>query len=368
MPRRFSLYGVQHLSLRSWILSIIVLSVITNEYLIYWLQSWRWPTLPVHERNPEREMVILLVSDPQIQGYQDESPFPLGMFTRWDIDRFLSRTFSLAFDYSQPDAVVFLGDLMDEGSKATTEEYQYTLSRFHNIFYPVENSVVIFIPGDNDIGGEGRDYRTPWKMSRYEESFGNISGLVNVGFVDFIKLDLQFHHEMPPYMLKLIAEVNQKSSAPIRIIINHDMLLPKMKFFIHPILRLVRPHLLLTGHWHEAIHFDCVDCMAENTDSSHWPVHRKDLYMKHYIDLDLSDPLAIHELMVPSCSYRMGKKDMGYGVLVIKPDGKMKFTVLWLPHRYTMLFYYLYLSSVLAVIATCVWVYKYLRTVRHLSR
>ena len=34
------------------------------------------------------DMVLLLVSDPQILGYQREPPFPIGYFTRWDADRY----------------------------------------------------------------------------------------------------------------------------------------------------------------------------------------------------------------------------------------------------------------------------------------
>jgi hypothetical protein len=43
-------------------------------------------------------------------------------------------TFSLAAAHTKPDVVVFLGDLMDEGSQATAEEYRDTYYRFLNIF------------------------------------------------------------------------------------------------------------------------------------------------------------------------------------------------------------------------------------------
>jgi len=31
---------------------------------------------------------VLLIGDPQIQGYQDEPSFPVGSLARWDIDRY----------------------------------------------------------------------------------------------------------------------------------------------------------------------------------------------------------------------------------------------------------------------------------------
>lgn len=48
--------------------------------------------------------------------------------------RYLSQTFGLAFSYCKPDVVIFLGDLMDEGSKATPLEYKYYYYRIQSIF------------------------------------------------------------------------------------------------------------------------------------------------------------------------------------------------------------------------------------------
>ena len=38
-------------------------------------------------RDPSEELVVLLVSDPQLIGIQDELGFPVGTITRWDSDR-----------------------------------------------------------------------------------------------------------------------------------------------------------------------------------------------------------------------------------------------------------------------------------------
>ena len=46
----------------------------------------------------------------------------------------------------------------------------------------------MIIPGDNDVGGEGADFRTPFKVSRFEKHFQEIEGVVNFEFVDFIKV------------------------------------------------------------------------------------------------------------------------------------------------------------------------------------
>ena len=46
----------------------------------------------------------------------------------------------------------------------------------------------IFIPGDNDIGGELPDIRTESKEKRYTRHFENITGIVRFGFIDYVKV------------------------------------------------------------------------------------------------------------------------------------------------------------------------------------
>lgn len=76
---------------------------------------------------------LLLVADPQILGETfDENGYnSLAIF---DNDRFLSSSYGNAIAHARPDAVIFLGDLMDEGSVATTEQYERYAKRFRKIF------------------------------------------------------------------------------------------------------------------------------------------------------------------------------------------------------------------------------------------
>lgn len=39
------------------------------------------------------------------------------------------------YEHTRPDVIIFLGDIMDEGSKATDAEYQSYVERFDSIFY-----------------------------------------------------------------------------------------------------------------------------------------------------------------------------------------------------------------------------------------
>lgn len=51
----------------------------------------------------------------------------------------MSKTFSSAVSHVKPDIVVFLGDLIDEGSKASDEEYDSYMERFRAMFYPAKD-------------------------------------------------------------------------------------------------------------------------------------------------------------------------------------------------------------------------------------
>lgn len=387
---------LRSLSLRSVTLMLILLVVITNEYLVYWVQSWRWPVLPVQSRNTNDEVVVLLVSDPQLIGIQDEHAFPVGTISRWDSDRFLRKTFSLAYSYSQPDVVVFLGDLMDEGSKATRSEYDSYLSRFQSIFYPMKNSKVVYVPGDNDIGGEAGDFRTPFKVNRFERHFHNLTGVVNAFFIDFIMLDILSQHDSPLEKKQTFTQMAHKLTAPLRVVVNHESVISKMKMFVYPhmipetvehlvanilqdnmgngswetftlgdsvlvdLLKLAQPNLILSGHWHEAFHYVCETCLSSNEDINHWPVHIRDLRnLRGFTEVDFTNLLAVNEVMVPTCSYRMGTTTMGYGVAIFRRSGSMQYTILWLPSRYQQLYVYLGAVLVLPFIVCLLYMFVY---------
>lgn len=99
---------------------------------------------------------MLIVADPQIQGFRDEPPGILGVITRWDSDQYLSRGFSWASRAVKQNLTIFLGDLIDEGYSASDSDFELYVKRFKNIF-PVPESNALYLPGDNDIGGEGSE-------------------------------------------------------------------------------------------------------------------------------------------------------------------------------------------------------------------
>ena len=48
--------------------------------------------------------------------------------------RYLHKTFTLASSFAQPDVVIYLGDLLDEGSVALDSDYEEYFRRFNHVF------------------------------------------------------------------------------------------------------------------------------------------------------------------------------------------------------------------------------------------
>lgn len=67
------------------LIAFIFLVAIYQETICYFVSSWSWYQLKTKEKS-SRFIKILIVADPQLQGYTDEPPL-LGYVTRYDADR-----------------------------------------------------------------------------------------------------------------------------------------------------------------------------------------------------------------------------------------------------------------------------------------
>lgn len=61
---------------------------------------------------------------------------------------FVQRTFQRSLRYARPDLILFLGDIFDEGSIASEQEYEQYVKRFNRIFrhnpkIPVSTSLAV---------------------------------------------------------------------------------------------------------------------------------------------------------------------------------------------------------------------------------
>jgi hypothetical protein len=234
-----------------------LLLVFYNEFLVYWLSYLSWPQLhkeaQFYYKNgsyitdvDKRPLRLLLVADPQLIGENDEH-WSISWIARWDSDRYLRSSFILANSYVKPDAVLYLGDLFDEGLKSSNQQYERYFNRFKTIFRldkpaTTGNAKQIFLAGDNDIGGEYMGDRNERLEDRYETYFGPMIDVIKLSkMTEFVKLDLDytvsFYNRLKRgYVLdllqrsqKLEANMTGMPSEKFTIILNHQSLVRKTK-------------------------------------------------------------------------------------------------------------------------------------------
>ncbi|VDO73057.1 unnamed protein product, partial [Schistosoma mattheei] len=127
-------------------------------------------------RPSEDEVRILLIADSHIEGYHSNL-WIFNEILQADSDNYLRFYFIKAVQRTNPNGVMFLGDLLDTGDISLNSDFIH----------------VILTPGDNDIGGEG-NLITQKTLTRF---FANLP--VNYGdykykFVNFYSVTIIISH------------------------------------------------------------------------------------------------------------------------------------------------------------------------------
>ncbi|XP_032223459.2 uncharacterized protein LOC116604754 [Nematostella vectensis] len=291
-------------------------------------QTWRVP-----KKLDDKSVSFLFLGDPQVLGYIGEGSTFLASIVRWDSDRYIKKSFNAALKHVQPDAIVVLGDAFNEGFTATDEEFCDTKRRFDWIFESAKDLPFIVLAGDNDIGGEDFDVMSKSVVSRFIRHFGPLNGVVNIGSVQLVKVNTASFIRYTPFtntekkakndtynfiekeLPMLLKETTKK------IILAHAPLPHLPKPLYTKLLQIVEPKGAVSGHLHMNLEV----------------FHKVQRY----------PPMHFWEHVMPTCSYRMGTKNMGIGVGIIDTDlrGQFRVSVLKLPERYCYLITYAILSS-----------------------
>ena len=352
IPRRRS---SKQLSLKIFATSALLL-VIYNECLIYYLSYLSWPqphepdTLTLSKNDSNRPLRLLLVADPQLIGENDE-PWYFSHLARWDSDRYLRATFTLANSHSRPDATLYLGDLFDEGLKSTDPQYDRYFTRFKSIFKYDQmertfGTKQIFIAGDNDIGGEYFGDRNDELGERFERYFGPLVDVLKLTpSIEIIKLDLDytvsFYNQVKRrYLLSLLDE--KPDNEKYTIILNHMSLIRKNPQELNALNEDTNAGLIIKGDSHK---FEIIKYSYSSNRVVEYINFKKDPSNHYVLDLEPNKRngrvRTVYEVSIPTCSYRMGVPNMGYGMMTITRSGKAYLSILWLPSRYQSIYYYL---------------------------
>ncbi|XP_063698984.1 uncharacterized protein LOC134829698 [Culicoides brevitarsis] len=324
---------------------LMLVSIAYNEFLINLLQSLKWSNINCSNPNCTR---ILFVADPQILG----DTFDYNWFSalaNFDSDWHLKKTFSHAFSHAKPDVVCFLGDIFDEGSVADDQQYKSYYDRFREIFHMGMNETnggiqSIFVPGDNDIGGEyGESIKAP-KVNRFRKMFFEKEVWLGKGNIIFYNIN-RITHEMPSFDAG-----SKKHDNYTRIFLSHLPILESNERFSRKALDTFKPHLIFSGHHHQSL------IMRTKLKRLHQPEipnslnnDKKTAYAMNRFDIDeIFDNNEVLEIYVPTCSYRMGEMDIGFGYAILD-NRNLYYTVLWTSQRFYQLSFYLFLLFILVL-------------------
>lgn len=304
-------------------------AVIYCEWYVYLIQKQYWPELECDDEDTSC-IKILFIADPQIQG--DEAvPPPLSYLFNWDSDSYLRSTFKVVVDYWSPEILVYLGDLMDEGSIATMPQFHGYVKRLAGIFEWDFPAVRVWVPGDNDIGGENEPIRRD-KIEEFEKVFEQ-PPIVEYSNISFYKVNA-ITYKFPRKDDEFPGNENN-----FKIAVSHYSVTDKT-MFAHQIMKAINPNIFFCAHDHE----------------SKYVKQNKKLGQRQLVWLNGPTPTlnisfeqeTLYEVYVPTCSYRMGTDYIGYGAAVLENNQKnMRYTVFWSPTRFPYLIIYLCMLVIL---------------------
>eukprot|EP00731_Ephydatia_muelleri_P029710 Em0021g233a len=261
---------------------------------------WKWP----RGSSVQPSLKVLFLSDPHIQcSFSAYEPW----LFRWDADRYLRQAYSRAIRQMNPDAVVILGDLFAEGFKASSVEWADYLKCKDELLHMSEDILLIVVPGDNDIGGEGMDGMSEEVNRRYIAEFGPLNALIVLRNIAFVKVNTpSFINPAPQGVVeataRLEAELFLRDAArnltgrpltpgPV-VVLSHVPLahLATPAGARELIVDTVQPSYLFSGHTHRPM----VHCHHSNEGGC-----------------------TLQEITLPTSSYRMGEAHAGLGAAVI---------------------------------------------------
>jgi len=252
-----------------------------------------------------------------------------------------------------PSTIVFLGDLIDEASEATPEEQASYVHRFHSIYPPENGPDMIYLPGDNDIGGEGSDKVTEAKIAQFEKNFGPTTPrMVSVTpWLNLLPVSRLISNNADKNIKKAGFNFSRAPDQKVVVGLSHWPLLPKQDQLTESVLAL-NPEVIFSAHNHHGGLWSTKRIQKLTSDKeSKGPVSKK---LQIFHQAEDKGPIVVDtgseqltEVVVPAVSYRMGVPDMAFGVATISRDGTVTYANLWLPKRFPIL--RLYLISALIV-------------------
>lgn len=202
----------------------------------------------------------------------------------------------------------------------------------------------VHVPGDNDIGGDNGDYISNSNQRRFDNEFMSEDLFDYDNRLRFFKINRM--------LLDFTNPDRDHNAERLRIGVSHAPLLIGGGPLLRAVISDLDPHIIFSGHWHESRIFVYPSTKAINFYEN---------AVRHFDLQELKEKEHSYlEIMVPTCSYRMGKTKIGMGYAVLGEcsvkdnhvessnhlslfpleNYNLSYTVLWHPNRFILLFVY----------------------------
>lgn len=136
---------------------------------------------------------VLLIADPQLidnHTYPGRIS-PLLKLSKFTVDNYIYKNYKSLINQLEPQTIIFLGDLLDNGRESTDEYYEGEYQRFIRIFVKpaIHKNIELItnIPGNHDIGWSNGV--THHSYNRFIEHFGHPNKIIVKGNHDLILID-----------------------------------------------------------------------------------------------------------------------------------------------------------------------------------
>lgn len=211
-----------------------------------------------------------------------------------------------------------------------------------DIFPLVEDVKMIYLPGDNDIGGEGTEMVKPSKVKRFYNYFENRSQWKLKNNLNIYHIN-RIIHEMPLLPEEDAPQI-EENSGYTRVFISHFSVVLTPGAFSYKAIQRFKPHVIFTGHYHKSSQI--------TSEVNRLRFSSTTLFLSHTMTYDLRTieaNLEVLEIQVPSCSYRMGEQHIGFGQAIFE-NGYLHYTPLFIINRFTQFKMYLVFVVILILV------------------
>ena len=127
-----------------------------------------------------------------------------------------------------------------------------------------------------------------------------------------------------PELLSEVKTLDSQSHQSFRVLLNHMPLPVGPKSKVSPIMSTIRPQIVFVGHTHTSQIIQCFDCKDQSKRSlstkeltTSFKGNGKPFTDNNVYRFQALGDSALHQIIVPTCSYRMGVPRMGYGAALI---------------------------------------------------